>query len=131
MDTDNTTEITQRQQMINEVMEDLVATKTDIVLCLKWNKIWETADKTKDISLLKSAHMAVGLRVVAAVMKAQETKDPECPVYEWSNAGDIFRKVEHIVHLFEQGEEPQNTDPDGYREWQQEEDRKNQGATEG
>jgi hypothetical protein len=120
MDTDNTTEITQRQQMINEVVDDLVATRTDIVLWLKWDKIMKT--EPPDMTLVLHCHKAVGQRLVKMVkkMNERETPDPECPLSEWLSVGDIFRKVEYIVHLFEQGEEPQNTEPDGYREWQEE-----------
>tara|TARA_Y100000593_G_scaffold77518_1_gene143551 strand:- start:1504 stop:1875 length:372 start_codon:yes stop_codon:yes gene_type:complete len=41
MSKNKTNEITQKQQMIDEIVEDLVATKTDIALWLKFKALWE------------------------------------------------------------------------------------------
>jgi len=106
MDTNKETDtgITKRQRLINEAVEDLVATRTDHNLVIRFNKIM----KTKDIPLMKAAHKAVHRRVVDAVEKAQENKDPECPLWEYLQDNAYFeQKLEHVVYLFEGGYAPQ------------------------
>jgi len=135
MDTNKETDtgITKRQRLINELVNDLVATRTNIMLVMRFKDIMDS----KDLPLIMAAHQAVGRRVVDAIQKATETQDPQCPLYEYyQNAngyygyGQFKRDLEHVVCLFEAGCQPQN-EPDGYREWQEEQRKKNQDATEG
>lgn len=95
--------ITKRQRLINEVVEDLVATRTDVILMMKWRAITDSAD----LSLIMACFGPVKQRLVDMVEKAQETKDPDCPVYEWLNTDTTFRKVGQVARLREEGQEPQ------------------------
>ena len=96
--------ITKRQRLLNEMVTDLVATRTSIVLVMRFNNIM----KSKDLPLIMAAHKAVGSRVVDAVMKANEAQDPQCPLYEhMQSESDFERNLEHIVHLCEAGCQPQ------------------------
>ena len=88
--------ITKRQQLINEVVEDLVATRTGVNLMLRFNKIM----KTEDVGLITACHAAMGIHLVDLIEEAQESEDPECALWEYLEDNAYFeQKLEDVVYL--------------------------------